>query len=139
MKPFAPLFMALIASSAIQCLADIVPSLNITHGADQSRVAIPSILSIKYTDDAMVVTLKDGTQQTFSLDQITMMELGHTDTSIRRIVAQAGGDGHYVITDLYGRVIAQGNVGSDGQIPTPSMRGIYLLTIGSQITTILVQ
>lgn len=131
--------MLLVSGLAMPCLADEVPALNITQGEGESQVELSTILSIKYTETDMVINLKDGSQHTFALDEITVMQLGQmTVTALRELVTTMG-EGTYVLSDLGGKVVSKGNARVGESVTLPTKKGVYVLKVGDKTKKILVK
>lgn len=133
------LLSVLVAALALPCFADEVPSLNISQNDAESKIELSGILSIKYTDTDMVVSMKDGTQSSFPLDEIVMIEFGRMASAIRTLLADECGDGSYAIIDLQGKVVAKGNVNANGTVALPVAKGVYMLSVGNKTKKILVK
>lgn len=148
MKTTRLLWVALAALLALPMHADDeVPALNIHQMEGESQVELSEILSIKYTDTDMVVNYKDGSQQTFALDDIVVIEFGSMLTAIRNLIDSGSlADGKqpkdnysYTITDLRGKLISRGKAKSKRLISLPTKQGVYLLTVDGHTTKILVK
>lgn len=119
-------------------LADDVPALKISKSDGESSVVLSELLSIKFTESEMVVNMKDGTKQVFSLDDVMVMELGQTSPSdISSIFADSDINAICTITDINGKVVAKGKL-ADGNV-LPSRKGLYILTVGDKSKKIFVK
>lgn len=130
---------ALAIMMAGNCLADDVPALNISKSDGESAVVLSELLSIKFTESEMVVNMKDGTQQTFALDDIIIMELGQTTlTSISSLFDDCDINSVFTLTDINGKFIARGNSSLFSLHPSLP-KGIYIITAGDKSKKILVK
>ncbi len=112
---------------AISTFADGTPGL-IVHKTDGSSISISTsaLRNIKFSDGAMVVNMKDNSQQTISVDDISDMTFGSISSAIT-FITEGKKEEQIVITDLAGRVIYRGNANECGQLGT--LDGIYVITI----------
>lgn len=134
-----PLSTALAFMMAGSCLADDVPALMISKSDGESAVVLSELLSIKFTETDMVVNMKDGTKQTFALDDIIIMELGQaTQTAISSIFTDSDINSVYTLTDINGKIVARGN-SSLSTLHSPLPKGIYIITVGDKSKKILVK
>ncbi len=126
---------ALSIMVAGSCLADDVPALKISKSDGESAVVLSELLNIKFTETDMVVNMKDGTNQTFALDDIVVMEIGQAPTAISTVFP-GNTAAAYVITDLQGKVMSKG----DGEmLVMPAQKGIYVITVGDKSKKVLVK
>lgn len=121
------------------CLADDVPALKISKSDGESAVVLSELLSIKFTETDMVVNMKDGTQHTFALDDIIIMELGQTSqTAISSIFTDSDINSVYTLTDINGKIVARGN-SSFFTLHSSLPKGIYIITAGDKSKKILIK
>lgn len=125
---------ALASVITVNCLADDVSVLKISKSAGESAVVLSELQSIKFTDSDMVINMKDGTKQFIAFNDIIVMELGQTPTSISSIFPDT--DEAYMITDLRGNILSKGK---DEKFVLPMKRGIYILSVGEKSKKILVK
>lgn len=131
---------ALAIMVAGSCLADDVPALKISKSDGESAVVLSELLNIKFTESDMVVNMKDGTQQTFALDDIIVMEVGQAPTAISSIFSGNDNDVVYTVTDINGKLIATGNLNSSPFTLHSSLpKGIYVITVGDKSKKVLVK
>ena len=134
------LLLFIFATVSLAALSDGVPALQVSASSKQNNVELSGILSIKYSDTHMIVTMKDGSQQTFPLDDIQVMHFGQmAATAIASLLSEAGDNGTYTITDLQGKVVLAGRATSARQVILPQKRGIYTLTVNGRSKKILLK
>ena len=130
-KLYSTTLALLVAGS---CLADNVPALKINKSDGESAVVLSELLSIKYTESDMAVTMTDGTGMVFALDDIIVMETGQVPTAINSIFSDTAET--YVITDLRGNVLSKGR---GERVALPSPKGVYIISVGDKSRKILVK
>lgn len=126
-------------ASLLPCFADEVPSLKIKTGATEANIELSGIRNIKFSESNMVVNLKDGTEKSFSLDDITIMEFGSTTSAIKEILAEGSEDSIFSIADINGKTIIKGKNKDFQGLNMSLQRGIYIITSGKTTKKILVK
>lgn len=108
--------------------ADVTPGIVVskTDGSSAS-IAISSVQSIKFGADAMLVNMKDNSQRSFAVDDITGIIFENIASAIKALNSDDAVRGMVRITDVSGRTIFYGkacNAPSHGKLPA----GIYVVT-----------
>lgn len=124
--------LAMVCSLGI--FADEIPGIVVSKSdGGKVPVATSAIHCIKYGEGTMAVLMKDGSQQTFSLDDITTITFESLPTAIRNIMAET--KGNVIVTDLSGRVLYEGS--ANGQMP--SLHGLYVITTNGESRAVLIR
>ena len=104
--------------------ADDVKAITVNTATGKTEYSIASISKIKFDGDNMVIYLTDNTQQTFAVTDITVITLGDI-TAIQAVFDDASADTNAVVTDLSGRIVAQGSLQS---VSAQLRSGIYIIS-----------
>lgn len=130
---------ALMATAFLPCFADDVPSLKINANGTETNLELAGIKTIKFSENNMMVNFKDGTEKTFSLDDVTVIEFGTTTSAIKEILAEGNEDSTFSITDINGKTIIKGKCKDFQNLNMSLMRGLYVITSGKTTKKILVK
>ena len=104
--------------------ADDVKGITVNTATGKTEYDIASISKIKFDGDNMVIYLTDNTQQTFAVTDITVITLGDI-TAIQAVFDDASADTKAVVTELSGRIVAQGSLQS---VSAQLRSGIYIIS-----------
>lgn len=135
-KALVSAFMMVIFSP---CFADDVPSLIIKGNGTETNMELSGIKNIKFTENSMVVNLKDGTEKSFSLDDITIVEFGTTASTIKDIIADSNEESTFCIANANGNIIIKGQCKDFKNLNMSLQRGLYIITSGKTTKKILVK
>lgn len=124
----------IVITAAVMCslcsFAEEKPGIviNRTDGSSTS-IEISLLKSIKFSEGNMIVCMKDESQQTINLDDVTTITFADVITAIR-VVTEGKTDEQVTITDISGRIIYKGNVAEVGN--AGHLSGIYVITVGEK-------
>lgn len=65
----------------IPCLADTIPALIIKTEAAEQSISLADISKVSYTEKEMLIALRNGEKQTFTIDDIKGMKFAEIDDS----------------------------------------------------------
>lgn len=102
----------------------------IVNKSDGSTVsiAIQQLQSIKFSDGNVIVRMKDNTQQSFNIDDITNMTFGDIATAIRVLSDNNIKSNKLIITDIIGHIIYNGTV-ANATATCNLPNGIYIISV----------
>lgn len=118
---------------------DTTPGI-IVNKSDGSTVsiAIQQLQSIKFADGNMIVRMKDDTQQSYNIDDITNMTFGDIATAIKVLTDDKVTTGKLLITDITGRIVYNGtavNATTANNLPN----GIYVITTNGKSYKVMIK
>ena len=108
-----------------------------TNEATQSY-AVTNISSVKYENGKMLLTLKNGSVQMFSVSDIKSMTFASVATAIE---SMANGEAKsFTIYDESGSLIVSGVTDDEGKFDMPiNLRGVYLIKVGNVAKKVVVK
>lgn len=101
-------------------------------------IAIQQLQSIKFADGNMIVRMKDDTQQSYNIDDITNMTFGDIATAIKVLTDDKVTTGKLLITDITGRIVYNGtavNATTANNLPN----GIYVITTNGKSYKVMIK
>lgn len=113
--------------SAVCAQAETVPALVI--GSD-TKVALEDIVSVKLDASNVYVLKTDGSTVSQSLATLTFGTVDNTE-GIREVLSAAG-SGSYIVYDLNGRIVKQGNAQNTQNVLSGLDAGTYIVSMGNQ-------
>lgn len=126
--------MALCAMCAVSASADNQdPVLVVNTTAQESKeIVLSNISKITYSDDSMIITLRNGGTETILLDDITTMTFSNVVSSITKMGFDT--DNTVTVTDLGGNNVWNGNIKD-----MPRISGVYVVKQGEKVNKVLIK
>lgn len=116
----------LSALCTVASAQDKVKGLIIQTTTESTEVALSNIQSIRYNDTDMLFALRDGSEVSIPVSDISVITFGQV--SLPTLITELLGtdSGKVTITDIQGRMVWQGNISN---CPT-LLRGLYVIGNG---------
>lgn len=124
---------------SIGAFADGVTPGIIISKTDSSKasIAIAELKSIKFSDGAMIVNMKDNSQQSFNTDEVTNITFGDIPTAISTLYNGSTSAGIVSISDISGRAVYNGKAIDAAQVKLPA--GIYVVTANGKSLKVMIK
>lgn len=106
---------------AAHCVADNVPALKIKTAQVESSIQLSNIDKVQYTENEMIVKLKDGEVQTFIMDEIMSMAFDNVEISTAINAADNKSEGKETYFDMKGLPVKDAN-----------KKGVYIIKVGKE-------
>lgn len=106
---------------AAHCVADNVPALKIKTEQVESSIQLSNIDKVQYTENEMIVKLKDGEVKTFIMDEILSMAFDNVEISTAINAAGNKSEGKAAYFDMKGLPVKDAN-----------KKGVYIIKVGKE-------
>lgn len=103
-----------------------------TTAQESKEIVLSNISKITYSDDSMIITLRNGGTETILLDDITTMTFSNVVSSITKMGFDT--DNTVTITDLGGNNVWSGNIKD-----MPRISGVYVVKQGEKVNKVLIK
>lgn len=136
MKKRQLLTMSLLAILSTTALAqDTVKGLTVQTAGDNTELALTNIQSIRYAGTDMLFTLRNGTELTIPVADISVITFG--EVPMPTLITQLLGTetDRVTVTDIQGRQVWTGII---TDCPT-TLRGLYIISNGSKSRKVIIR
>lgn len=115
---------------------DVTPGITVNK-TDGSAIsfATAEMYSIKFAEGNMIVNMKDCSQQSVALDDITNIIFEDISTAIKALTNSGSDNGFVTITDLSGRIVYNGKAETRKALPN----GIYVVTVNGKSCKVIIK
>lgn len=118
--------------------ADVAPGITFNMADGNSiSVVISKLQSIKFADGVILANMKDHSQQSFDIDDITSIIFEDVATAIKALTSDVA-NGIVTITDVSGRTVYSGKA---AHVPSQDKlsAGIYVITANGKSCKLMVK